>query len=455
MESYVELVRHRFEDRHANIMGNLDGLSDWHLRFTVRIFGDCLDEETWKELSGNYTEYRTESELREFVRNFLPAYSEYAIAELVEKKKDGERFDPPWLTQEEYQEMAVREKWPRIANQLVHVTPLQLRREIARAGMLFRPYMLSDPGFNEGVLEFALYFDLMDRLAKRSPEELQAIAIEIAPLIDRAVSAGTSADCERILRQVRERAARGAGIPSDPEALLGPEMERYPREAPAGWKLRELRKTLEAMRLKDLRLSALSHLDLLTAEETREIVFPFLSRFPSFYEIPSNGLRELILAVAEKITDRAITFFFERYSAGRMAMTPPVSYLVWKLMPEEEKLRRLREDNARMDESMMSRHLARYLHSSTQEELSDAGRQISVLTDGGFIANHGLILKAIGGGSSGEGVKRFYDEVTVLSLRMVNRPVEERMELYRGIREMISVAARIPIPGSNARGGVS
>jgi hypothetical protein len=455
MLSYVELVRHRFEDRHANIMGNLDKLSDWHLRFTVRIFGDCLDEEKRKELFGNYTEYWSDSELREFVRLFLPGYSEYAIAELVEKKRDGERFDPPWLTQEEYQEMAVREKWPRIANHLEHVAPLQLRREIARAGMLFRPYMLSDPGFNEGVLEFALYFDLLDRLAKRSPEELRAVAGEIAAMIDRAVASGTPQECEPILRQIRESAARAAGIPADPETLLGPEMERYPREAPPEWKLRELRNTLAAMNLKDLRLSALVHLDLLTAEETREIVFPFLSRFPSFYEIPSSGLRELILAIAEKITDRAITFFFDRYSVGRMAMTPPVSYLVWKLMPDEEKLFRLRGDNARMDQAMMSRHLARYLHSSTPDELSDAGKQISLLTDGSYIANHGLILKAIGESSAGEGVKRLYDEVTVLSLRMINRPEEERKEMYQGIRENISVAARVPIPGTNAGGGAS
>lgn len=454
MQSYVELVRHRFEDRHANIMGNLDRLSDWHLRFTVRIFGDCLDEEKKKELFGNYTEYWTESELREFLRNFLPAYSEYAIAELVEKKRDGERFDPPWLTQEEYQEMSVREKWPRMASHREHVSPLQLRREIAKAGMLFRPYMLSDPGFNEGVLEFALYFDLMDRLAARSPDELQAIFAEVYPLIERAVSAGTS-ECEEILRRVRERIARGAGISADPESLLGPEMERYPREAPPGWKLRELRKTLGAMRLSDLRLSALSHLDLLTTEETRAIVSPFLSRYPSFFEIPSNGLRELVLAIAEKIADRAITFFFERYATGRMAMTPPVSYLVWKLMPEEEKMLRLREDNEKMDEAMMSRHLARYLHSSAPEELSDAGRQVALLADQDFIANHGLILVELAKASSGDGIVRFYDEVTALSLRMVNRAGEERQELYRRIREKIAASARIPVPGTKSEGGTS
>jgi hypothetical protein len=61
MESYVELVRHRFEDRHANIMGNLEKMDECQFRFTLRLFGDCLDEEKRKELFGDYTEYRSES----------------------------------------------------------------------------------------------------------------------------------------------------------------------------------------------------------------------------------------------------------------------------------------------------------------------------------------------------------------------------------------------------------
>ena len=46
-------------------------------------------------------------------------------------------------------------------------------------------------------------------------------------------------------------------------------MERYPREAPPEWKQRELRDTLKTMSLKDLRLSALVHVDILTTEEIR------------------------------------------------------------------------------------------------------------------------------------------------------------------------------------------
>ena len=90
IESYSELIRRRLEDRSANIMANLEKLGEGHLRFTMRIFGDCLDEETRGKFLKDYTEYRTEKELRAFAKGFIPAYTEYAIAELLEKKKKGE-----------------------------------------------------------------------------------------------------------------------------------------------------------------------------------------------------------------------------------------------------------------------------------------------------------------------------------------------------------------------------
>ena len=447
MNSYVELVSRRLEDRNGNILSNLEKLGEDQLRFTMRIFGDCLDEEARGKLLAGYNEYMTEEELRAFGKGFLPAYSEYAITELLEKKKGGERFDPPFLTQEEYQEMAVREKWPRIAAHLDEVTPLQLRREIARMGMLFRPYMLSDPSFNEGVLEFALYFDLLDRLKPLSPEELRATAREIAPRIERAVSAKTPAESEPILAEIREVAAKAAGLPADPERLLGPKMEPYPRVAPPGYNLRKLRLTLKTMSLKDLRLTALVHMDLLTTEESRKVVAPFVSRYPSFYQIPGNGLRELIVAIAEEVKDRLIIYFSDRYSTGRMVMTPPVAFTVWKLMPEEEKRLRLREDNDRMDSAMMSRHLARFLHAASPEELGDPGAQIALLSDDRFVSNHGSILKNLGGMQEGEGVKRFYDQVTILALRMVSGKDPEKKQIFDTIRAAIAQAAGIA-PGA-------
>src|SRR5512140_1050724 len=129
MKSYVELVRQRLEDRGSNIVGNLERFMEPQLRFTMRIFGDCLDEDAREKMFSGYSEHLTEQELRAFAADFVPAYTAYAIAELEEKKKDGERYDPPFLTQEEYQEMAAREKWPRIAGQMDGMTAVQLRRE--------------------------------------------------------------------------------------------------------------------------------------------------------------------------------------------------------------------------------------------------------------------------------------------------------------------------------------
>ena len=448
MNSYVELVSRRLEDRNGNLLSNLEKLEEDQLRFTMRIFGDCLDEEARGELLAGYNEYLAEEELRAFAKGFLPAYSEYAITELLEKKKDGERFDPPFLTQEEYQEMAAREKWPRIAAHLDEVTPLQLRREIARMGMLFRPYMLSDPSFNEGVLEFALYFDFLDRLKPLSPEELRATAREIAPRIDRAVSAKTPAESEPILGEIREVAAKAAGLPADPERLLGPKMEPYPRVAPPGYNLRKLRLTLKTMSLKDLRLTALVHMDLLTTEESRKVVAPFMSQFPSFYQIPGNGLREMIVAIAEEVKDRLIIDFFDRYSNGRMVMKGPVSFTVWKLMPEEEKLAHLRQDNERMDQAMMSRHLARFLQAASPEDLADSGTQIALLSDGRFVSNHGSILKNLGGRQGGEGVKRLYDQVTILAVRMASAKDSEKKRIFDTLQSAIAQEAGIA-PGAS------
>jgi len=123
------------------------------------------------------------------------------------------------------------------------------------------------------------------------------------------------------------------------------------------------------MSLKDLRLTALVHLDLLTAEEIRRFVSPFFREIPFLLRDAGQGARELILAVAEGVGDRTIAYFVDRYGTGRMAMTQPVDHIVWKLMPEEERLAMLRKDNERMDSAMMSRHLARILHSESERAL--------------------------------------------------------------------------------------
>lgn len=124
-------------------------------------------------------------------------------------------------------------------------------------------------------------------------------------------------------------------------------------------------------------------------------------------------------------------------------MTEPVAFTVWKLMPEEEKLLRLREDNDRMDSAMMSRHLARFLHAASPEEPGDPGAQIALLSDERFVSNHGSILKQLGGLQEGEGLKRFYDQVTILALRMASSKEPEKKQILDAIRAAIALAAGI------------
>ncbi|HLO10131.1 MAG TPA: hypothetical protein VK303_05575, partial [Desulfobacteria bacterium] len=287
-----------------------------------------------------------------------------------------------------------------------------------------------------------LYYDLLERLRSVPEAKLRETAVELASRIAQAVAEGATPQGEERLRGIRGLVASTAGLPADPETLLGAPMEKVPREMPSEYRLRELAKTLATMSLKDLRLTALVHLDLLTAEEIRRFVSPFFAKYTSFFEMPSKGLRELVLAVAEGLGDRTIAYFFDRYGTGRMAMTKPIDYIVWKLMPLEERNAALRRDNERMDSAMMSRHLARILHSGSEVILSDVGRQIALLTDAGFEEDHGEILKRLGE-DGGERIKRLYDFVTLSFARSAGQRGEEREATYRAVRKAIADAAGI------------
>jgi len=96
-----------------------------------------------------------------------------------------------------------------------------------------------------------------------------------------------------------------------------------------------------------------------------------------------------------------------------------------------------------MDAAMMARHLARFLHSESERDLSDAGVQIALLTDARFVADHGAILTRLGAEGEGERIKRLYDAVTLSSARMAGQRGEERESAYQAIRGMIADAAGV------------
>ena len=51
--------------------------------------------------------------------------------------------------------------------------------------------------------------------------------------------------------------------------------------------------------------------------------------------------------------------------------------------------------------------------SESERDLSDAEKQVALLTDPGFVGLHGGILARLGGGDEGERIRGLYDDVTV------------------------------------------
>ncbi|MHB8784416.1 MAG: hypothetical protein ACYDAX_13515, partial [Desulfobacteria bacterium] len=82
-------------------------------------------------------------------------------------------------------------------------------------------------------------------------------------------------------------------------------------------------------------------------------------------------------------------------------------------------------------------------HSESERDLSDAGKQIALLTDARFVADHGAILKRLGAEGGGERIKRLYDTVTLSSVRMAGQRGEEREAAYQAVRGMIADAAGV------------
>jgi len=214
-------------------------------------------------------------------------------------------------------------------------------------------------------------------------------------------------------------------------------MEKY-RGRSAGIPRSGAEEHLATMTLKDLRLSALVHLDLLSVERPADRP-PLPREVPSFYEMPRRS------AGADPgrrrgVDGRSITYFIERYGSGWLAMTKPVDYIVWKLMPEEERSTRSggQRANGRRDDGAP---LARFLHSESEQDLSDAGSRSPPHGRGSWRTRGDP--HAPWAEEDGERIKRLYDTVTLSSVRMAGS----------------AGGTRVGVPGDSRddrrRGGVS
>ncbi len=418
-ETYSSLVSGRLKKREKNIMGTLEDMLEDQMRFTVRIFADCMEEEEMTRFLAGYSEYLVEDEMREIIEEFVPKYTEYALSELEAKKRESEDFDAEHLTGEELQEMAIKEKWPRIAEKPEVFSHLRLIREIAKLALCVRPYMLTDPGWNESLLEYALYFEIQDSMRGKNRGELHDMVGEIGLLIAEAENTRAIKEKEEILGTVREKVLTFAGIEGTVEERIGEPMERYPREAPEGWDLAEFRHNLMKLSPKELQLSALVYIEILTLEEMEEFSKPYLKKYSSFFEMDKETLVDYICALVFAIGDREILNFYERYKKGKMMVSRSIDHVTWNLMPREEKLQYLRQDNQEMDLALMARHVARIYMSDMYSKLYNYDHHIDLVKNPDYMKIQGYLVQELGEKEEGMVLRDLNDRITVAMLDVV------------------------------------
>jgi hypothetical protein len=198
-------------------------------------------------------------------------------------------------------------------------------------------------------------------------------------------------------------------------------------------------KRLEALSPQELRLNLQVLADKLSLREFQEKVGPHRGKYPSLGEMPVDALRHLVASLTVHLGDRDVCDFIHRYRTGKFVAFPRVSAEVWNLLPQEDRLRLLEQDNAAMDLAQVARHLARILLSHEYQMLDDEAIQMDLVTSPSY---QELVRRLIqlGDGNGQSTLLALNQAVTRMTLAMESAPREGRAEALEHIRRAIGRA---------------
>ena len=125
-------------------------------------------------------------------------------------------------------------------------------------------------------------------------------------------------------------------------------------------------------------------------------------------------------------------------------MRQSVSSEVWALMPDEERLQLLSEDNTSMDAAQMARHISRIFMSYQYQMLHDPSVQMSLLNEPLYHALQERIIGAYQKQSNQEGLGEFNGEVTVRMLEVERARPEDQHALLLEVRKRIAREFSLP-----------
>ncbi len=437
----IEQMRRYIRTREEELLSKIEEMSEDQLRWTVRLFADCLDETSRSLCLADYSEYLPFERMQATVASFIPQYTQLALADLDFKAQvEGSGLNS--LTEEELQNMSCAEKWDLLAVDQEAHTPSQLRRELARLLFCQSYDLYRDPTLPVAVIELPSYFETQASLAKLPPEDLQALKGRILPMTADLEKAPAQAQ-EVILRAIREEVARAIAFEKPLERVFEGAMERIPLGAKDVSEATPPLDT-EGMSREDLQLSVRVLTDLLSLEEMRRELSPLKDRYPSLVEIPDAGLKDLVRSLAERLGGRTTLSFTERYRSGRMVTRQSISSDVWVLLPDQERLRLLLEDNAAMDVGQMARHISRVFMSYQYPMLHDMTAQVSFLNEPFYPTLQERIIGAFSEPSNREGLRELNRVVTVRMLEVERARPEDQQALLLEVRKGIAATLGLP-----------
>ncbi len=447
--SRIESQRRFIQQRAKELLERVDRMDDEELRWTVRVFADCLSPAQRAAQLGPYSEHWDVEQRRRFIPAFIRRYTDLALEDLKGKEgTQGNRLAD--LTDEELQNMSLAEKCDMLAKDPGGLRPDQLRRELARLFMCKSYDLLHDIGLSEASVEYPAYHRVREALEAQPDaiaDGLKRVVLERAGLL----SGGTPDEVEAALAEIRQGIGQALGILVPVDQLFVGQMVKLPLERPdetPGGVPQDPVAAVGRMATEDPQTALLVLTDLMSRREWEELVLPLQHRYRSAAEIPAEEIRALLLRLSGRMGDRGITDFAERYRSGRMVAERKVDQRIWELLPPADRLAILERDNRTMDVAQAARHLAKIFFSFHYDMLFDAGFQVDLLRSARYqdLVNR-LIGQLSGDSDRGQSVRQAEElthTVTRMMLQVETMPPEARPARLQEVRAVIATALGLP-----------
>ena len=443
--SKFESQRRFIQERSKDLLARVVRMDDEELRWTVRVFVDCLSPEQREASLGAYSEHWEPERLRRFVSTFIRRYTDLALEDL-RAKAGGSGTRLADLTEEELQNMSMAEKWSLLAADPSGLRPYQQRRELARLFMCKSHDLFHDAGLSEAAVEFPAYHRVRDAL-EAQPEAVVADLLRTVLARSVRLTSESSDEVEAALSEIREAIAHRLGILIPVDQLFTGQMVKLPLDHPGGIPDAGSQATDEAMAEMspaDLATTFLVLTDLMSLREWDEYLLPLQRQYRSLVAIPVEELRALLPRLAARMEDRRITDFAERHRSGRMVAERKVAPLIWDLLPPSERLALLQRDNRTMDIAQIIRCLAKIFSSFQYDMLFDAEFHVELLRSPWYRRLTAQLLAQSEQGHERQRLEDLMQTVTRRMLEIESLPSEERPARLQQVRAMIATALGLP-----------